>query len=106
MARYKSPQHPDDSHKRDEQAQRIAAIGQQINAPLRDLSNQLTSLAQDIKSSNEKTQRSEEEYNKCHFLWVKWATVFKIHFMSLHPVVPLRVVAPQRPQTIPRPGVF
>lgn len=75
MARYNLPQHPDDSRKREEQAQRTAAIVQQIGTELRELHGQFVGLVGEIKSNNKETETKTEERSDKHLAWMKRGTI-------------------------------
>lgn len=76
--RYNLPHQPDADRRRQKETQRIASIGQEVSAPLRDLSDQLISLVDAIKSNNKKTDRSEEKRYKKGLFWTRFSGVSSI----------------------------
>jgi hypothetical protein len=83
MAQPDPPDHPNASRERREQAKGIAAIGQQISAPLRDLYNQFTALVDHIKTNNQTAERNQAEYQKSYLWWTKFSARSAVVFSFL-----------------------
>jgi len=75
VAEENPPSTQENEHERNDQAEYITAVEQEVGTPLRRLSNQLASLIDEIKTNNETTNREQTKNRRKQLYWFRFNAI-------------------------------